>query len=221
MKLSGIYKIENVVNNKVYVGSSVNIGKRWLGHKNSLRHRKHHSSILQRSWDKYGEASFKFEILETVEDRLLLLQREQHWIDCLGSAKRGSGLNVRLVAESPSGTKHSEESKRKISIANTGVKRPPVSDETKRKISEANRGNKFSLETRQKMSAYRLGRKRKPFTDEHKKRISLSKLGKKMAPRMGPSAVKTPEHRAKLSAAMSRVQSEKRQAKIPLFPVSG
>lgn len=60
----GIYKILNILTNDCYVGSSVNIKDRWNRHKKDLRKGKHHSIILQRAWNKYGEQNFKLEVLE-------------------------------------------------------------------------------------------------------------------------------------------------------------
>lgn len=220
-RIVGIYSITNMVNNKVYVGSSINISKRWSGHKTSLRSRTHHSSILQSSWNKYGEQSFLFSIIEIVENPLDIIRREQFWIDTLGSAKRGTGLNVRPVAESPAGLKHYDETKLTISMNNLGKKRPPVSDDTKAKISKANLGKKISLEGRLKMTAYRLGRKRKPFTNEHKKNISLSKIGVKMPLSTKPRKPRTQEHKDKLSASMFRFRKKERLINAARFPVSG
>ena len=38
---SGIYKIENIINNKIYIGSSKNIIKRFNQHKYELRNYNH------------------------------------------------------------------------------------------------------------------------------------------------------------------------------------
>jgi group I intron endonuclease len=51
---SGIYQIKNLVSGKLYVGSAVNIARRWNGHVSDLNAQKHRNQILQRSWDKYG-----------------------------------------------------------------------------------------------------------------------------------------------------------------------
>lgn len=76
----GIYKIENMVNNKSYIGSSNNIERRWRQHINLLNNNEHHSIKLQRAWNKYGQDNFKFEILEECEvEKLLYL--EQFYID--------------------------------------------------------------------------------------------------------------------------------------------
>ena len=79
---SGIYKIENKANNKVYVGSTNNFTRRWLKHRALLRHSKHQNSHLQAAWNKYGESSFTFSIIEycPVDS---LLSREQFYIDTL------------------------------------------------------------------------------------------------------------------------------------------
>ena len=50
-----------------------------------------------------------------------------------------------------SGRKHTDETKRKISMSKIGVKRAPFTKEHKDKIGDANRGKKHSAETRAKM----------------------------------------------------------------------
>ena len=59
---SGIYKITNLVNDKFYIGSSKDLERRKKEHFNHLRKNKHCNSHLQRSWNKYGEENFKFEV---------------------------------------------------------------------------------------------------------------------------------------------------------------
>jgi group I intron endonuclease len=76
----GIYKIKNLVNDKCYYGSSKNIEKRWVIHKNHLKNGKHHNIHLQRSWDKYGENNFVFEVVEEC-DETILLELEQKYLD--------------------------------------------------------------------------------------------------------------------------------------------
>lgn len=78
--VSGIYIIKNKVNGKFYVGSSCNCEERFSTHKTLLRKGEHHSVVLQRAWNKYGERNFIFKVIEEccVER---LLDREQFYID--------------------------------------------------------------------------------------------------------------------------------------------
>lgn len=60
----GVYKILCLSNKKYYIGSSKTISRRWYEHKWLLRSGKHYSRYLQMSWNKYGENSFIFSVLE-------------------------------------------------------------------------------------------------------------------------------------------------------------
>ncbi len=80
--LKGVYCILNKVNGKRYIGSTVVSFKDRLNHhRNRLRVNGHKNSYIQRSWNKYGEDSFEFNILEVVDDCNLVLDREQFWIN--------------------------------------------------------------------------------------------------------------------------------------------
>lgn len=60
-----IYKIENLVNGKVYIGQTVQSPKRReSAHKRNLRKGIHDNDFLQKAWNKYGEENFKFSIVE-------------------------------------------------------------------------------------------------------------------------------------------------------------
>jgi len=130
---SGIYQIVNTENGKCYVGSSKSIRDRWWEHKKFLKENKHASKRLQNSWNKYGEETFSFVILEIVENFNELLIREQYWIDYYQSYLEGKGFNIRRKAESNLGMVHTQEAKDRIRIA---VKNRKVSPETKKKLSE-------------------------------------------------------------------------------------
>ena len=99
MKKSGIYQIRNIVNDKVYVGHSVDIRLRWHQHKTKLRYNKHNNSYLQRAWNKYGEHNFIFEILEETELlKTRLEEREQYYLDFSLSFNRDKGyMDITLI----------------------------------------------------------------------------------------------------------------------------
>ena len=77
----GVYVIENLMNNKLYIGSStMRIVKRIEHHISMLRAGKHKNTHLQNAFNKYGETSFCASIIETTEKHNAL-EREQYWIN--------------------------------------------------------------------------------------------------------------------------------------------
>ncbi len=78
-KICGVYKITNLYNGMIYIGSSIDIYRRWYQHKRELRQNIHNNKHLQNSWNLYGEEAFIFEIIERclAEDKL---KREQYYI---------------------------------------------------------------------------------------------------------------------------------------------
>jgi group I intron endonuclease len=77
---SGIYSIENSINGKSYIGSSINIKRRWYRHLSMLRKNVHDNHYLQNAYNKYGEQSFKFKVLELVLP-CKIKQKEQSYLN--------------------------------------------------------------------------------------------------------------------------------------------
>lgn len=75
-----IYKIINAINNKFYVGSAVNFEKRKARHLWRLRRGDHANKHLQAAWNKYGEASFVFAVVQEVSETEDLLAAENVWL---------------------------------------------------------------------------------------------------------------------------------------------
>lgn len=80
MEAQVIYKIINAVNNKFYVGSTVNTAKRFRNHKSRLQRGVHHCRHLQAAWNKYGEAAFLFVVVETIPEGQSLFEAENRWL---------------------------------------------------------------------------------------------------------------------------------------------
>jgi group I intron endonuclease len=76
----GIYKIINIINNKFYVGSAVDLKRRKARHFSELRTNKHNNRHLQTAWNKYGEQAFVFVVLEEIADDADLLAAENIWL---------------------------------------------------------------------------------------------------------------------------------------------
>jgi group I intron endonuclease len=137
---SGVYKITNLVNHKIYIGQSIDLWTRINeGYLQKLPKQKSHNRYIQRSWNKYGSENFIFEVVEycDVED---LNPRETYWIEYYDSANKYKGYNIDKIGGSSRGRKVSEETKRKISKATKGENNPnygkPLSEEHKKALSE-------------------------------------------------------------------------------------
>ena len=193
MAICGIYSINCKTDNKIIVGSSLHIRRRYSQHLYKLRRNKHSNPYLQNAWNKYGENDFSLSIIEECEE-LDLLKKEDEWMEVKNSLDRNFGYNFK-AAERPV---HNKKTCRKISEQKKGCKNPMYgkhhSEEHKKKISEALKGKgaryKASKETKQKMSKSQMGKK---LSEETKIKIGLASKGR----------VKSAEERQKLSDAQS------------------
>lgn len=118
---SGIYKIENLINGKIYIGQSKQIRQRWSEHKKELRRNKHTNEYLQRAWNKYGEENFKHEVLEFCsEDQLD--ERECYYIDLYDAMNPQFGYN--LTSGGGRRKQYSESTREKLRNNATGSNNP-------------------------------------------------------------------------------------------------
>lgn len=115
---SGVYKLTNKINGKIYIGKAINILKRITEHKNEKRK----ISILYKAIKKYGWENFEVEILQDFDyiDNLELFALETAYIDFFDSIYREKGYNINLFGTGSVNFRHSEETKKKISLANKG-----------------------------------------------------------------------------------------------------
>lgn len=100
-KPAGVFQIKNLVNGKVYLGSSLNLNGPLNRAKFELRNKMNRIEELQKDYDELGPDKFSFDILEVVtpkddpyfnlEDELTLL--EEIWIEKL-QPFGGKGYNI-------------------------------------------------------------------------------------------------------------------------------
>jgi group I intron endonuclease len=149
LKNCGIYIIQNNINKHIYIGSSINVKKRFNSHLNLLSKNKHFNLHLQSAWNKYGKENFVFlhvEKISTPETRLI---RENKWI------KIHKPEYNNILVNGSNYFFHSAETKEKIRQKALGRK---VSDETKSKIKETCKGRVLSEETKLKISKSNKGK---------------------------------------------------------------
>jgi len=198
-----IYKITNLINGKIYIGKTTRtIERRWSQHCycKSIDHI--HNAIR-----KYGKENFKIEIICVCNDESELSNKEIEIIAQFGCRDREIGYNICPGGEGfgsgkdhpKSGKKASDETKKKMSKAQSGENHPMfgkhLPDETKKKLSELNTGEKnpffgkhHSEETKNKMSENHpdiTGENNpmygKNHSDESKRKISKGKSGENNA----------------------------------------
>lgn len=83
----GIYKITNLINQKMYIGQSVSIQERWTEHIRESNvsaeiweaNKRKEQTYLHRAIRKYGSSNFSFEIIEECLEEELN-DRERYWI---------------------------------------------------------------------------------------------------------------------------------------------
>lgn len=147
-----IYKHRNNINNKIYIGQTNNIKKRW----NPSRYKD--SPRFYNAIQKYGWDNFTHEILSEIEDQNEADNQEIALIEYFDSTNPEKGYNISHGGNAPTRGKHlSEETRKKMSVSKKGIKLPPFSEEHKKKLS-------LSYHT--------------VMTDEIKKKMSDSKKGK-------------------------------------------
>jgi group I intron endonuclease len=175
-----IYKIENLINGKLYIGQTTrSIESRFLSHSQG-------DMIIGRAIRKYGIQSFKISVIDNAIDKQVLNEKEKYWIKKLNSLSP-NGYNISIggfggnlgelvnkkIGDARRGRKHSKETIAKL----TGRKH---SKETIAKLT----GRKNTEETIKKMrhphkKMKDTSKMKKPKTEEHKRNIGLSSKGRK------------------------------------------
>jgi group I intron endonuclease len=194
---AGIYQIQSIIKpERIYIGSGIDVRKRWATHQFRLRKGNHHSKKLQRHYNKYGPDDLVYSFILGCEKEDLI-KNEQFFIDTLnpyfnGSKVAGSTLGMKIklppfsaehrknISLSKLGKKRSIETRAKMSNSRKGNKNPsfgkPCPPQVISAVLKASVGRRATNEARLKMSKSRKG---VSFTPEHRKNISLCNGGGK------------------------------------------
>lgn len=197
--MAGVYKITHRDSGRCYVGSSSDVCSRWAEHRQL---RSPQCRIIHAALKKYGPEAFDFSILETVDAsglsssqlRKQLLELETFWLQKVNPFPP-HGYNICFAAGSRLGIRHTEETKRNLSLILSGKRQSEEArlrrreskkiQEVQKRATEAARvvnfGNKFALghhhseEFRERQRANRTG---KTWPAEVRQKIGLSHIGR-------------------------------------------
>lgn len=167
-KISGIYRITNLINNKMYIGSSLNMKVRFRNHKYKLIKNTHENNRLQNAFNKYGIINFEIEIISICPPEYCI-KLEQWFVDNLKPF-----YNIRKLAISNLGFKFTKSSKRKISKSKQGVKNP-LAKLTKEQVKEIRKSNEKGV-TLAKL--YNISTSQISFVRNYKSYKNVKKLSK-------------------------------------------
>lgn len=109
-----LYKIQNNINKKIYIGiTTASWIRRCSKHKSEARNGGEFK--LHRAIRKYGEANFSFNLLETCSSIEELKERETYWISTLKTMDDNFGYNMTEGGDGTFGRLHSDTTKKKQS----------------------------------------------------------------------------------------------------------
>jgi group I intron endonuclease len=192
-----VYRITNTVNGKVYIGSTVDIDRRFRDHRSSLRANRHSNKHLQAAWWKYGEDSFRFDVVRELgfDTKDLVLANEQIYLDLYASYKRENGYNDNPVAGSSIGYRYTTEQRAHLSLVQKVVQRRPEVVAAKRLRMSGENGPMYGKNSEDFMSPEAIVEKRRKQSEhigpalrasacfaDHLRRLPGTLRGKKRTP---------------------------------------
>jgi len=180
-----LYRITNLLSDKVYIGQTVNSGRRWSDHKWLSRRKP--EQYIHNAMNKYGIENFLFEVIAECKLPDDANESEKQLIVQYDSRNPEKGYNLAPGGETawntglPTkqqpmyGKHHSENSRKKISESNIG-KLNPHSEEWKEKVSNALFGHEVSDKTKEKIKNKQINKckseiTKKKMSDSHKKLV--------------------------------------------------
>lgn len=165
-----LYKITNLINNKIYIGQTVDPYQRWAQHKSAAKYQTG-SQTVTRAITKYGHESFSFEVIATCKTLDDVNFLENVTINQYDSLNRDIGYNINIGGNSapkPSGF---------------GPKISKILKKYYEENESVRKGAVLPQEWRDNISKGSMGKpgtnNGKEFSEEHKLKMSKSMVGKK------------------------------------------
>ncbi|HWY33991.1 MAG TPA: GIY-YIG nuclease family protein [Nitrosopumilaceae archaeon] len=190
-----IYKVTNNINGKIYIGkTSRSLNQRWHEHTSRANIGVGVNRYFMSAIRKHGPENFTVKELDCTENEQQANWLESWYIGITGCYKREVGYNSTMGGR---GVIPTEETRRKISVSNTGK---VCSEETKLKLRAANIGKKRSPESVRRGAENRSGNKHWIFvqgrtrTPEMNEKQRQAMLGRKL----------TEEHKRKIGLGSTR-----------------
>jgi len=162
-----IYKITDTINNKVYIGQTIHVERRWQAHRSYAKNPERTGQYIHRAMATYGIDNFNYEVIACAKIQLDADEAEAQIINQFNSQSKEFGYNIKPGG----GTKgHSEETRQKLreaTLKQIATKGPP------------GLGSKRTDEQKAKLSAsLKALDKEKIYTPEVRKRMSDAHIGK-------------------------------------------
>lgn len=171
-----IYSFTNLINGKVYIGSTNDVGIRLRNHKyHAHTSKKYRHYYIYQAMNKYGWDNFKFEVIEECcVLPIIRNERENYWINFYNTLDKEFGYNMRLADNKVI----SDDTINKMRQAKLGKKHTDEQNKNKSKIMTGNKrslGHKHTQQAKDNMGKSHIGSKR---SAETKARMSLAQTGK-------------------------------------------
>jgi group I intron endonuclease len=204
-----VYKITNIINNKIYIGCAIDYEVRIKAHR-SCKYKG--ALLLHRAFLKYGIDNFAFEVIQNYNTKEDMLQGEIMFIEQYNSISPngynlhfgGKGGKIQLTEKQLLQRKQHAKSLTQLHIGNKYNLGRVTSDETKEKISKKLKGQTRTGDTKTKISKSKIGNTNSKGvirSQDYKDKISNALKGR----------VFSEEHKQKLSeAAKKRMLNKKR-----------
>ena len=166
---AGTYKLTNITNGRIYVGSTNHFKVRWLNHKSSLMRGVHDNTFLQRDYNKCGTKAFIFEILELIDNKEDRLEAEKKLVEnYFDKCKNCYNMTTQVSVAEGYYPKDVKAARKNRSVAALTMWKSRTAEERKvildRTLHKNNKGRIMSDEQKEKLRLANLGKKQSQET---------------------------------------------------------